>query len=70
MTVVHALTKNPEKIACEADILVAAAGIPDLVRGSWLKPGAVVVDVGTNPIEVSVGNSEEMDVLVYFVVGL
>ena len=55
MTVLDALTKNPEKIAREADILVTAAGVPDLVRGSWLKPGAVVLDVGTNPIEVSGG---------------
>ncbi|KAH6832379.1 Amino acid dehydrogenase family protein [Perilla frutescens var. hirtella] len=51
VTVVHEFTKRPEKIACEADILVAAAGVRDLVRGSWVKPGAVVVDVGTNPIE-------------------
>lgn len=57
VTVLDALTKNPEKIACDADILVTAAGVPDLVRGSWLKPGAVVVDVGTNPIEVSGGPS-------------
>ncbi|CAA0836172.1 Bifunctional protein FolD 1- mitochondrial [Striga hermonthica] len=51
VTVVHAYTKNLEKIAREADILVTAAGVPNLVRGSWLKPGAVVVDVGTNPVE-------------------
>lgn len=53
VTVLHAFTKNPEKIACEADILVTAAGVPNLVRGSWLKPGAVIVDVGTNPVEVT-----------------
>lgn len=51
VTVLHAFTKNPEKIAREADILVSAAGVPNLVRGSWVKPGAVIVDVGTNPIE-------------------
>ncbi|KAI3472960.1 hypothetical protein Pfo_030357 [Paulownia fortunei] len=51
VTVLHAFTKNPEKIAREADILVTAAGVPNLVRGSWLKPGAVIVDVGTNPVE-------------------
>ncbi|KAI3474319.1 hypothetical protein Pfo_029107 [Paulownia fortunei] len=50
VTVLHAFTKNPEKIAREADILVTAAGVPNLVRGSWLKPGAVIVDVGTNPL--------------------
>ncbi|PIN01033.1 Methylenetetrahydrofolate dehydrogenase/methylenetetrahydrofolate cyclohydrolase [Handroanthus impetiginosus] len=51
VTVLHAFTKNPEKIAREADILVTAAGVPNLVRASWLKPGAVIVDVGTNPVE-------------------
>lgn len=51
VTVLHALTKNPETIAREADIVIAAVGMPNLVRGSWLKPGAVVIDVGTYPIE-------------------
>ncbi|XP_038881242.1 bifunctional protein FolD 1, mitochondrial [Benincasa hispida] len=51
VSIVHAFTRNPEQIAREADIVVAAAGVPNLVRGSWLKPGAVVIDVGTNPIE-------------------
>ncbi|KAJ8533186.1 hypothetical protein K7X08_016075 [Anisodus acutangulus] len=49
--IVYAYSENPEIIAREADILVAATGVPNLVRGSWLKPGAVVLDVGINPIE-------------------
>lgn len=48
----HIFTKNPAHITRDADIVIAAAGVPNLVRGNWLKPGAVVVDVGTNPIEV------------------
>lgn len=52
VSVVHAFTRNPEQITREADIVVAAAGVPNLVRGSWLKPGAVVLDVGTNLVEV------------------
>lgn len=48
----HAFSKDPEHITKEADIVVAAAGVPNLVRGSWLKPGAVVIDVGTCPVEV------------------
>lgn len=48
----HAFTENPEHITREADILITAVGMPNMVRGNWLKPGAVVVDVGTNPIEV------------------
>lgn len=53
VTIVHALTKNPQNITREADIVVSAAGVPNLVRGDWLKPGAVVIDVGTNPVEVA-----------------
>ena len=48
----HAFSKDPEHITKEADIVVAAAGVPNLVRGSWLKPGAVVIDFGTFPVEV------------------
>ncbi|XP_059305175.1 bifunctional protein FolD 1, mitochondrial-like isoform X3 [Lycium ferocissimum] len=51
LSIVHAYSDNPEIIAREADILIAAAGVPNLVRGSWIKPGAVVLDVGINPIE-------------------
>ncbi|VVB02630.1 unnamed protein product [Arabis nemorensis] len=53
VSTVHAFSKDPEHITREADIVVAAAGIPNLVRGSWLKPGAVVIDVGTCPVEDS-----------------
>ncbi|PWA85959.1 amino acid dehydrogenase family protein [Artemisia annua] len=51
VSIINELTSNPEEITREADILVSAVGVPNLVRGSWLKPGAVVVDVGTHPIE-------------------
>ncbi|KAG5530285.1 hypothetical protein RHGRI_025297 [Rhododendron griersonianum] len=51
VSTVHALTSNPEQITREADIVVTAAGVPNLVRGTWLKPGAVVIDVGTCPVE-------------------
>ncbi|KAK1428113.1 hypothetical protein QVD17_16941 [Tagetes erecta] len=51
VTIVTALTANPEEIAREADILISGVGVPNMVRGSWVKPGAVVVDVGTYPIE-------------------
>ncbi|KAL6655824.1 hypothetical protein ACP70R_006650 [Stipagrostis hirtigluma subsp. patula] len=51
VSVVHAFTTNPEAITRESDIVISAAGVANLVRGSWLKKGAVVIDVGTNPIE-------------------
>lgn len=53
VTVIHAFTQNPEQITSEADIVVSAAGVPNLVRGNWIKPGAAVIDVGTTPVEVS-----------------
>jgi 5,10-methylene-tetrahydrofolate dehydrogenase/methenyl tetrahydrofolate cyclohydrolase len=52
VTVVHCHTPDPAKITRTADIVIAAAGVPCMVRGSWLKPGAVVIDVGINAIEV------------------
>ncbi|KAH9308981.1 hypothetical protein KI387_036892 [Taxus chinensis] len=51
VTMVHSYTKNPADITREADILISAAGVPHLVRGDWLKPGAVVIDVGINVVE-------------------
>ncbi|MEO1008950.1 MAG: bifunctional 5,10-methylenetetrahydrofolate dehydrogenase/5,10-methenyltetrahydrofolate cyclohydrolase [Planctomycetota bacterium] len=43
-------TKNLPELARTADVLVAAAGVPELVRGDWIKPGAVVIDVGVNRV--------------------
>jgi len=48
VTVVHSRTKNPEEAIREADIVVAACGVTEYVQGSWLKPGAAVIDVGIN----------------------
>ncbi|KAG5367037.1 C-1-tetrahydrofolate synthase [Yarrowia sp. B02] len=48
VTVVHSKTANVAEIVKTADIVVAAIGQPGFVKGEWLKPGAVVIDVGTN----------------------
>jgi methylenetetrahydrofolate dehydrogenase (NADP+)/methenyltetrahydrofolate cyclohydrolase len=51
VTTTHRLTQNlPEKIA-QADILVVAAGKPDLVKGEWIKHGAIVIDVGIHRLD-------------------
>ncbi|KAJ3298197.1 tetrahydrofolate synthase [Rhizoclosmatium sp. JEL0117] len=50
VTICHSKTKNLEQIVKTADVLVAAVGRPELVKGSWLKPGCVVIDVGTNAV--------------------
>lgn len=51
VTVAHSRTKNLEELARGADILVAAVGRPQMVKGDWVKPGATVIDVGINRID-------------------
>ncbi|KAK8487103.1 hypothetical protein V6N11_084449 [Hibiscus sabdariffa] len=51
VTIVHSRTKNPEEITRQADIIISAVGQPNMVRGNWIKPGAVIIDVGINPVE-------------------
>ncbi|HEU4951056.1 MAG TPA: bifunctional methylenetetrahydrofolate dehydrogenase/methenyltetrahydrofolate cyclohydrolase FolD [Holophagaceae bacterium] len=51
VTVAHSRTRDLPAVCREADLLVAAVGRPGLVEGSWIKPGAVVVDVGINRVE-------------------
>lgn len=46
VTICHTGTKDPASIAREADVLIAAMGQPELVNADWIKPGAVVIDVG------------------------
>jgi methylenetetrahydrofolate dehydrogenase (NADP+)/methenyltetrahydrofolate cyclohydrolase len=46
VTCVHSKTTNPSAIAKTADILIAAAGVRHLITSEWIKPGAVVIDVG------------------------
>jgi methylenetetrahydrofolate dehydrogenase (NADP+)/methenyltetrahydrofolate cyclohydrolase len=46
VTIAHTGTKNVREIAREADLLIAAMGQPEAVKGDWIKPGAIVVDVG------------------------
>lgn len=48
----HSRTKNPEALIKQADIVVAACGRAEMVRGDWIKEGAVVIDVGINAVDV------------------
>ena len=48
VTVAHSRTRDLPALCREADILVAAVGRPEMVRGDWIKPGATVIDVGIN----------------------
>ena len=48
VTICHSRTKNLKEVCLSADILVAAVGIPEMIKGDWVKDGAVVIDVGIN----------------------
>ena len=54
VTVAHSRTKDLPSVVRQADIVVAAVGRPEMVKGDWIKPGATVIDVGINRIEVEV----------------
>jgi methylenetetrahydrofolate dehydrogenase (NADP+) / methenyltetrahydrofolate cyclohydrolase len=51
VTVCHSRTKNIADIVRQADIVIAAIGKPEFVKGGWLKHGAIVIDVGTNKVD-------------------
>jgi methylenetetrahydrofolate dehydrogenase (NADP+)/methenyltetrahydrofolate cyclohydrolase len=51
VTICHSKTRDLAEVARRADVLVAATGRPEMVRGDWVKPGAVVIDVGINRTE-------------------
>ncbi len=51
VTTVHSKTKDIEAITRQADILVAAVGRPLMVKSGWVKPGAIIIDVGINRVE-------------------
>ncbi len=51
VTICHSRTKDLPAVVRSADVLVAAVGRAEMVRGDWVKPGAVVIDVGINRIE-------------------
>jgi methylenetetrahydrofolate dehydrogenase (NADP+) / methenyltetrahydrofolate cyclohydrolase len=50
VTIAHSRTRDLPSICRQADILVAAVGKPEMVRGNWIKPGAIVIDVGINRV--------------------
>lgn len=52
VTIAHSRTRNLADVCRQADILVAAVGRPKMIGADWIKPGAVVIDVGINRIEV------------------
>lgn len=51
VTSCHRHTKDLAKMVAQADLIVAAAGKPGLIKGEWIKPGAIVIDIGINRLE-------------------
>ena len=53
VTICHSRTRDLPGVCREADVLIAAIGRPEMIRGDWIKPGAFVIDVGVNRVEDS-----------------
>jgi methylenetetrahydrofolate dehydrogenase (NADP+)/methenyltetrahydrofolate cyclohydrolase len=58
VTIAHSRTRDLPGLCRTADILVVAIGKPEFVRGSWIKPGAAVIDVGINRIPIGDGKTK------------
>jgi methylenetetrahydrofolate dehydrogenase (NADP+)/methenyltetrahydrofolate cyclohydrolase len=59
VTITHSRTKDLPDVVRGADIVVAAVGRPHMVGGDWIKPGAVVIDVGINRVETEVDGEKK-----------
>jgi methylenetetrahydrofolate dehydrogenase (NADP+)/methenyltetrahydrofolate cyclohydrolase len=58
VTIAHSKTRDLKQVVSRADILVAAVGRAEMVKGSWIKPGATVIDVGMNRVDLAGGKSK------------
>ncbi len=58
VTLAHSRTRNLAEVVRRADIVVAAVGRPEMVRGDWIKPGATVIDVGINRLPPEEGKAK------------
>jgi methylenetetrahydrofolate dehydrogenase (NADP+)/methenyltetrahydrofolate cyclohydrolase len=58
VTMAHSHTNDLASVCRTADVLVAAVGRPQMIRGDWIKPGAVVIDVGTTRVDLPDGKTK------------
>jgi methylenetetrahydrofolate dehydrogenase (NADP+)/methenyltetrahydrofolate cyclohydrolase len=58
VTIAHSKTRDLPAVCRRADLLVAAIGRPEMVRGDWIKPGATVIDVGINRVAGEAGKTK------------
>ena len=61
VTTAHSRTRDLDAVCARADVLVAAVGVPRLVQGAWVKPGAAVIDVGVNRLEDGLAGDVDFD---------
>jgi methylenetetrahydrofolate dehydrogenase (NADP+) / methenyltetrahydrofolate cyclohydrolase len=61
VTIVHSKTKDLKKECLKADILVAAVGVANLVKGDWVKENSIIIDVGINKVEDKIVGDVEFD---------
>jgi methylenetetrahydrofolate dehydrogenase (NADP+)/methenyltetrahydrofolate cyclohydrolase len=61
VTVCHSRTRDLAAVCRSADVLVAAVGRPEMVKGDWIKPGATVIDVGMNRTDAGLVGDVEFD---------
>ncbi|MBJ7521204.1 MAG: bifunctional methylenetetrahydrofolate dehydrogenase/methenyltetrahydrofolate cyclohydrolase FolD [Solirubrobacteraceae bacterium] len=61
VTICHSRTRDLGEVCGRADVLIAAVGVPHLVKGDWIKPGAVVIDVGMNRLESGLTGDVDFD---------
>jgi methylenetetrahydrofolate dehydrogenase (NADP+)/methenyltetrahydrofolate cyclohydrolase len=58
VTIAHSRTRDLPEVCRRADILVAAVGRPEMIKGDWIKPGATVIDVGINRVDDGAGGTK------------
>jgi len=58
VTTAHSCTQDLDAVCRRADILIAAVGQPEMIRGDWIKPGAIVIDVGINRLDPEPGQGK------------
>jgi methylenetetrahydrofolate dehydrogenase (NADP+)/methenyltetrahydrofolate cyclohydrolase len=62
VTICHSRTERLDELVAEAEIVVAATGVANLIRGQWIRPGAIVIDFGVNPTESGMVGDVEFEV--------
>ena len=60
VTITHSKTKNLREECLQADVIVAAVGIKELVKGDWIKKDAIVIDVGINKTDKGIVIDDEL----------